>query len=83
RQAGVPTLVAGLTDENWQVREEAAVSAAKIRLPEAVEPLIARMDDPVWQVRTKAANALGRIRAAAAVPVLGQALASGVSNLRK
>ena len=41
------------------------------------------MADPVWQVRTKVANALGRIRAKAAVEVLGEALGSEVSNLRK
>ncbi len=41
------------------------------------------MEDPVWQVRTKAANALGRIKAAAAVDVLGRALGSDISNLRK
>ena len=34
-------------------------------------------------MRTKAANALGRIRAVPAIPILGEALAHEVSNLRK
>jgi HEAT repeat protein len=41
------------------------------------------MNDESWQVRAKAANALGRICALPAIPVLGQALAHDVSNLRK
>ena len=80
---GAGTLLRGLSDENWQVREEAAMSLAKSRLPEGEAPLIAAMDDPVWQVRTKAANALGRIKAKGAIPTLGAALDSDISNLRK
>ncbi|WP_346433442.1 HEAT repeat domain-containing protein [Chenggangzhangella methanolivorans] len=80
---GASTLVAGLSDPHWQVREEAAVSAAKIRLPEATVALIAAMTDEVWQVRIKAANALGRLRAESAIEALGEALGSEISNLRK
>ncbi len=30
---GISTLIAGLSDEHWQVREEGGVSCAKIRCP--------------------------------------------------
>jgi HEAT repeat protein len=80
---GASALLAGLTDSHWQVREEAAASIGKIKLPDAAGALMSAMTDETWQVRAKAANALGRIRDTRAVPVLGQALSHEVSNLRK
>ena len=58
---GAAALLGGLADTQWQVREQAAASIGKVRLPEAIGPLIATMNDESWQVRAKAANALGRI----------------------
>ncbi len=63
RRPGASTLVGGLKDAHWLVREQAAASAGKSRLPEATVALIAALDDEAWQVRAKAANALGRLRA--------------------
>ena len=80
---GAAALLGGLDDAQWQVREQAAASIGKVRLPEAIGPLIATMNDESWQVRAKAANALGRICALPAIPALGQALSHEVSNLRK
>ena len=70
RRPGVSALLAGLRDAHWQVREQAAASIGKVKIPEAIGPLIAAMGDDNWQVRAKAANALGRICAAPAIPVL-------------
>lgn len=77
------TLVDGLSDEHWQVREEAAFVIGKLAPPSAVEPLIDAMEDEYWQVRLKAAGSLGKLKDPAAIPALGAALAYEVSNLRK
>ncbi|MFU8837972.1 MAG: HEAT repeat domain-containing protein [Thiohalomonadaceae bacterium] len=77
------TLVDGLSDEHWQVREEAAFVIGKLAPASAVEPLIGAMEDEYWQVRLKAAGSLGRLKNPLAIPALGAALAYEVSNLRK
>lgn len=77
------TLVDGLSDEHWQVREEAAFVIGKLAPAPAVGPLINAMEDDYWQVRLKAAGSLGKLKDPAAIPALGAALAYEVSNLRK
>jgi len=79
----VSALVQGLTDEDWQNREEAAVTLAKLLPPGAEAGLIAALDDDYWQVRLKSAHVLGKLKSAAAVPGLIAALSHPIGNLRK
>jgi len=70
-------------DENWQVREEAATRAGRLKLEATLPALIARMQDDYWQVRVKAASSLGQLKLPEAIPALAEALAVPISNLRK
>eukprot|EP01034_Spumella_vulgaris_P028017 gene28016-34809_t len=63
-------LLGGLADPSWQVREEAAGTLGKLRLPAAAAPLTAALDDGYWQVRLRAARSLGRLRHAGALAAL-------------
>ena len=76
-------LIKALKDENWQVREEAALIIGKVGVGSAVSSLIDAMNDEYWQVRVKAAGSLGKLKDPVAVDVLGQALSFNISNLRK
>jgi HEAT repeat protein len=80
---GVPTLIEGLKDGDWQVREQAAVSLGKARIPEAADALLAAASDPAWQVVCKAVNTLGKLKIERAVPTIGEKLSSPMSNVRK
>jgi HEAT repeat protein len=82
-ERALPTFLQGLQDSDWQNREEAAVTLAKLNLADAADALIAALDDSYWQVRLKAAVALGGFKARSAVPELIQTLAHPVANLRK
>jgi len=79
----LPALLTALSDEDWQVRQEAAVTLGKLRLPASAEGLIKALADPIWEVRLKAANVLGKLREIRAVPGLAESLRHPVSNLRK
>jgi HEAT repeat protein len=79
----VETLMSGLKDGNWRVREEAAMVLGKVGVTSALDSLIDAMDDEYWQVRVKAAASLGQLKDPQAIPVLGQALSYSISNLRK
>lgn len=79
----LPALLAALGDPQWQVREEAATTLAKLRPPAALPGLLQAMQDEHWQVRLRAARALGRLQDAAALPALTEALAHPAGNLRK
>lgn len=81
--AVLPALIRALKDDDWQVRQEAAVSLGKLLLPDSAAILIDALDDPAWEVRLKAANVLGRLKAAAALPALIRTLDHPISNLRK
>ncbi|WP_213308411.1 HEAT repeat domain-containing protein [Paraburkholderia sacchari] len=76
-------LLQALADADWQVREEAATTLGKLRLPAARDALIHALDDDYWQVRLRAARALGRIGDAHAAPAVSALLAHPISNLRK
>jgi HEAT repeat protein len=77
------TLIQGLKDDNWQVREESAFVIGKVGQASALDALIDAMNDDYWQVRVKAAGSLGKLKDPGAVAVLGQALSYNISNLRK
>ncbi|MDR2625384.1 MAG: HEAT repeat domain-containing protein [Zoogloeaceae bacterium] len=77
-------LLDALRDEDWEVREAAAVTLGKRLDPESAAGLIEALAlDKYWQVRLKAADVLGRLEARAAVPSLLKALEHTMSNLRK
>ncbi|WP_019594433.1 HEAT repeat domain-containing protein [Thioalkalivibrio sp. ALM2T] len=76
-------LLAGLQDENWQVRTEAASMIGKLRLKAALQTLIEATRDSFWQVREKAVEALGTLRDPQAVEAVGVCTDDPVSNLRK
>ena len=79
-----PALLGALQDPVWRVREEAAATLGKLKLPEAVGPLIQSLQDTYWQVRQLAARALGRLKNAQAVDALiTHALQHDIANLRK
>lgn len=79
-----PALLGALQDPIWRVREEAAATLGKLKLPEAVAPLIQSLPDAYWQVRQLAARALGRLKAVAAVePLVTHALQHEIANLRR
>jgi len=71
-EPAVPTLIQLLKDEDWQVREMAALSLGKIKNVRAVEPLITLLEEEPNQpinscVRRRALWALGEIGDARAV----------------
>ena len=76
-------LLAGLGDDNWQVRAEAASMIGKLRLRTALERLIEGTRDSFWQVREKAVEALGTLGDPQAVESVGVCTDDPVSNLRK
>jgi HEAT repeat protein len=82
-ERALPAVLHGLRDSDWQNREEAAVTLAKLNLPDATDGLIAALDDSYWQVRVKAAVALGSLQASSAVPALIATLAHPLTNVRK
>ena len=82
--AVLPALLSALRDDAWQVREEAAATLGKLRLPDSVEPLIEALSDGYWQVRLIAARALGRLKDRRATEALiRDALTQDKVNLRK
>lgn len=79
----VAALLTALTDDTWQVREQAAATLGKLRASTAGEPLVAALDDPYWQVRLRAVRALGQLRCTQAAPPIAALLRHPISNLRK
>ena len=79
----VDALFTALSDNAWQVREEAATTLGKLGVAAAREPLVAALDDAYWQVRLRAARALGQLHDALAAPAVAMLLAHPISNLRK
>ncbi len=61
-----PSVLAGLAEESWRVREMAAKVIARRQLGEALAGLAQLRDDPVVRVRTAAARALAILTAAQA-----------------
>jgi len=82
-EVAADTLISGLIDSDWRVREEAAVIIGKIKAHETLDALIVAMNDEYWQVRVKAASSLGKLKNPKAIPALGNALTFSISNLRK
>lgn len=76
-------LLRTLSDEVWQVREEAAATLGKLRISESAEDLIAALQDSYWQVRLQAARSLGKLRDKRATTELLLTLTHSISNLRK
>jgi hypothetical protein len=58
---GITCVIAGLKDEDENVRESTAEALGWIKDPRAVEPLIAALEDEGLGVRKSAAEALGEI----------------------
>jgi HEAT repeat protein len=79
----VEALLKAIKDSNWQVREEAALVIAKLKLAQGVDALIEALNDSYWQVCLKAAVGLGKIGDAKAVQPLCEAYMTDISNLRK
>jgi len=63
----LPALSIGLSDPDWQVRQESAITLGKLLQPSSIPFLVQALADPAWEVRLKAANALGALKAKAAV----------------
>lgn len=83
-QVAHAALLRALTDTVWRVREEAANTLGKLKLPGTTGPLITALEDSYWQVRQLAARALGRLKDAQAVHALvTHALQHEIANLRK
>lgn len=76
-------LARALYDPSWRVREEAALTAGKLKVVNLLPNLIEAMSDPYWQVRLKAAAGLGKLKHSDALPTLIEALEHSISNLRK
>lgn len=55
--------IAALTDQDWTVREDAAIRLGRLKDPRAVEPLVATLRDPDRSVRAAAIEALQAIGA--------------------
>ena len=58
---GITCVIAGLKDEDENVRESTAEALIYIKDPRVVEPLIAALEDEGLGVRKSAAEALGEI----------------------
>lgn len=65
--------MAALMDDDWGIREEAAVALGELGDPRAVPPLVAALKDPDRAVRAAAIRALEAI-GTPSVPTLGQCL---------
>ncbi len=79
----IAALLTALSDEAWQVREQAAATLGKLRAGRSGEPLVAALDDPYWQVRLRAVRALGQLRYTDAAEPISALLRHPISNLRK
>lgn len=77
------TLVDGLADSDWQVREEAAATLGKLRFAAARPALEAALDDAYWQVALQAVRALGRLGDPLSGRPVAMLLTYAVSNVRK
>jgi HEAT repeat protein len=66
----VEPLISALKDENWQIRDGAAVVLGKIKNVRAVEPLIVTLKDKVSEVQKSVVSALGEIKDTRAVEPL-------------
>jgi HEAT repeat protein len=71
-----------LTDTAWEVRAEAAGSAADLNVAGLIPGLLVLLDDPVWWVRFRAAEALASMRGEG-VAALRQALGSARDTVRR
>ncbi|HEY7772783.1 MAG TPA: HEAT repeat domain-containing protein [Marinagarivorans sp.] len=76
-------LIAGLKDENWQVRVEAAKGIGRLNVTAGADALVAATEDSMWQVQEKAAEAIGKIGAISSIPALLTCVKNPISNLRK
>jgi hypothetical protein len=56
-------LILALTDDNWQVRREAAIALGRFPADAAVAALRNTLGDPAWQVEREAVLSLSRLRA--------------------
>jgi hypothetical protein len=86
-QAAVPELIKALKDDDWQVRNQAAVALGAIG-PEAkaaVPALVEVLQDEDKYFRSHAATALGKIgrEATAAIPALRKALKDKDEDVRR
>ncbi len=59
-QCGFQLLIEALSNENWQVRLNAAVALGEIGNPTATPALIAALNDGNWEVRANVTIALGK-----------------------
>ncbi len=75
-------LISALTDEDEQVRIDAADALAELSDDLAIEPLKEALVDPVSYVRLRAARALGNLHTPLAVPPLIEALKDEKSEVR-
>jgi NADH dehydrogenase len=85
--AAVPKLIDGLKDDDWQIRNQAAVVLGTIgpAAKAAVPALVDALQDEDKYLRTHAAGALGKIGpdAKAAVPALIRALRDNEEDVRR
>jgi HEAT repeat protein len=79
----LPSLYAALNDREWQVREEAAITLGKLKLPESEAALAQALADEYWQVKLQSVRALGRLRARSVIEKFTELFHHPVSNLRK
>ncbi|MBE7383919.1 MAG: HEAT repeat domain-containing protein [Leptolyngbya sp. SIO1E4] len=80
----VPLLCQLLTsDDDWQVRRNAAQSLDLLANPAAIAALVEAMADAEWQVRKFTARALQKTADVRALPVLIKALADEYSDVRR
>lgn len=68
--ADIMELIQQLKDEDWVIRERAAMELAKKKNAASVEPLIALLRDKYWRVQKAAAFALSEIKDTSAVEPL-------------
>ncbi|MBM3242164.1 HEAT repeat domain-containing protein [Candidatus Poribacteria bacterium] len=81
-EPAVPLLIEALSDENWQVRLNAAVALGQIGDSAAVPALIAALNDEAWEVRANATVALGKM-GQTVVPALIAALKDQDAPVRR
>ena len=77
------TLIAGLDDPEWLVREAAAETLAKTGGAGCVTALRSALGDDFWQVRLKAVRSLGRLGARETAMEIAPMMDIPVPNLRK
>jgi HEAT repeat protein len=78
-------LHAGLKDDDWCVREEAATTLGKLRWADSLPALVEALSDAFWQVALRAARAIGRLGPAggSAWSTLAGLLDHPLANVRK